>query len=172
MDRLELVAAPGEVGRGLSDPAQLKGASKVSGEAIGQTAELPPHLSPDISASKSTTLARIARRKAERVTIERAGAILGLAIRTVQRMSQRGELPGAALIGRRWTYNEDKLRAYVRNKEREIWQAQRHRQDVTGVRTFSGAAPRSKAAKSDGPFVQAIQNCGTTPGSEERPRGS
>ena len=59
--------------------------------------------------------------KRERLTIERAVAIIGLPARTVQGMSQRGEIPGAAKFGRRWTYNEDKLHAYVRNKERESW---------------------------------------------------
>jgi excisionase family DNA binding protein len=95
--------------------------------------------------------------EAERVNVERAGQILGLHPRTVQKMAQRGELPGAARFGRRWTFNEDKLRSYVRHKERETWHAQKHRPDVTGARTFSGAASKSKAAKSDGRFTRIIQ---------------
>jgi excisionase family DNA binding protein len=104
----------------------------------------------------SATVGRIAT-KAERVNVERAGQILGLHPRTVQKMAQRRELPGAARFGRRWTFNEDKLRSYVRHKERETWHAQKHQPDVIGVRTFSGAALKSKAAKSDGRFTQIIQ---------------
>ncbi|MCD9821239.1 helix-turn-helix domain-containing protein [Bradyrhizobium japonicum] len=65
----------------------------------------------------------------ERVTIEGAVAILGLAERTIQKMAQRGELPGAALMGRRWTFDIAKLRAYVRTKERAKWQP---RKQATG----------------------------------------
>jgi excisionase family DNA binding protein len=108
-----------------------------------------------------------APRKGERVNIERAGQILGLQPRTVQKMAQRGELPGAARMGRRWTFNEDKLRGYVRHKERETWHAQKHQPDVTGVRTFSGAAPKSKAAKSDGRFTQIIQRLRDSAGKPE-----
>jgi hypothetical protein len=112
---------------------------------------------PSIPTTTSTTLARVPTRKAERVNVERAGQILGLATRTVQRMSQRGELPGAALMGRRWTYNEDKLHGYVRNKEREIWHGLKHRLDVSGRVTPSMAASKLKAKPASGRFAQAIQ---------------
>jgi excisionase family DNA binding protein len=96
-------------------------------------------------------------RDPERINIERAGQILGLQPRTIQKMAQRGELPGAARIGRLWTFNEDKLRGYVRHKERETWHAPNHQPAVTGARTFSGAASKSGAAKSDGRFTQIMQ---------------
>jgi excisionase family DNA binding protein len=95
--------------------------------------------------------------KVERVKIERAGQILGLQPRTVQKMAQRGELPGAAKLGRRWTFNEDKLRSYVRHKERETWHAPNHLPDVTGARTFSGVASKSEVAKSDGRYTRIIR---------------
>jgi excisionase family DNA binding protein len=104
----------------------------------------------------SATVGRIAT-KAERVNVERAGQILGLHPRTVQKMAQRGELPGAARFGRRWTFNEDKLRSYVRQKERETWHAPNHQPDAIGARTFSGAALKSKAARSDGRYTRIIQ---------------
>jgi excisionase family DNA binding protein len=107
--------------------------------------------------------------KVERVKIERAGQILGLQPRTVQKMAQRGELPGAAKLGRRWTFNEDKLRGFVRHKERETWHAQKHQPDVTGVRTFSGAAPKSKAAKSDGRYTRIIQRLRDSAEKPEKP---
>jgi excisionase family DNA binding protein len=109
-----------------------------------------------ISSDGSATV-RIATGKPERITIERVSEILGLHKRTVQKMAQRGEIPGAAKIGRRWTFNEDKLRSYVRHKERETWHAQKHQPDVIGARTFSGAGLKSKAAKSDGRYTRIIQ---------------
>jgi Helix-turn-helix domain len=113
----------------------------------------------------SATVGRIAT-KAERVNVERAGQILGLHPRTVQKMAQRSELPGAARFGRRWTFNEDKLRSYVRHKERETWHAQRHQPDVTGARMFSGAGLKSKAVKSDGRYTRIIRQLR---GSAEKP---
>jgi hypothetical protein len=41
----------------------------------------------------------------ERGTIDQAIAIIGLPIRTVQGMAARGEIPGAATFGRRWTFD-------------------------------------------------------------------
>jgi excisionase family DNA binding protein len=107
--------------------------------------------------------------KVERVKIERAAQILGLQPRTVQKMAQRGELPGAARFGRLWTFNEDKLRGFVRHKERETWHAQKHQPDVTGARTFSGAAPKSKAAKSDGRYTRIIQQLRDSAEKPEKP---
>lgn len=133
----------------------------IAEEAIGEAAELQPAAAkselPNNSAAIIPPKSATVRSAAERITIERASGILGLSIRTVQKMAQAGELAGAAKMGRRWTFNEDKLRAYVRNKERQTWQSQKHRQDVTGVKTSSGVAPRSKAKPSDGRFTQAIQ---------------
>src|SRR5438445_6443165 len=68
-----------------------------------------------------------------RIQVAAAKLILGVAGRTVQKMAQNGELPGAALIGRLWTFDEAKLRQYVRNKERERWHG-KHPKDVIGVK--------------------------------------
>jgi excisionase family DNA binding protein len=166
----------GDVGRGLSWPGWLQFVETerakglyldlmdpvdIAEEAVGEAVQIqpaeaksePPNNSPAIVRPKSLRL----RRATERINVDRASGILGLSIRTVQKMAQAGELAGAAKMGRRWTFNEDKLRAYVRNKERQTWQSQKHRQDVTGVKTSSGVAPRSKAKPSDGRFTQAIQ---------------
>jgi hypothetical protein len=107
-------------------------------------------------------------REVERGNIELAVQILGLQPRTVQKMAQRGELPGAARMGRLWTFNLDKLRGYVRHKERETWHAPNHLPDVTGARTFSGAASKSGAAKSDGRFTRIIQQLRGNAGKPER----
>ena len=68
----------------------------------------------------------------ERVSIERAAVILGPPLRTVQALAARGEIPGAAKIGGRWTFDIEKLRRLVRQRERETWQSGRRRPDATG----------------------------------------
>jgi excisionase family DNA binding protein len=94
----------------------------------------------------------------ERVKVEGAMLILGVERRTVQKMAQRGELPGAALMGRLWTFDKEKLHGYVRNKESERWHGQRHRLDVSGKVISSTVGSRSKEKSSSGRFAQAIQN--------------
>jgi excisionase family DNA binding protein len=59
------------------------------------------------------------RPKPERIQTPQVAAILGVTTKTVQDMAARGELPTAARIGRRWTFNEDAIRNLVRAKERE-----------------------------------------------------
>jgi hypothetical protein len=121
-------------------------------------AEQPPEAGGFASSSRPrSTNTQRGRVAPERVTIERAEAILGVANRTVQGMSERGEIPGAAKIGRRWTYDVNKLRGYVRTKERETWHAPKHRQDVTGTLASSTAKSKSKANESDGRYGQIIQ---------------
>lgn len=55
----------------------------------------------------------------ERITVEEASPILGLPARTIQQMAARGIIPGAAKFGRRWTFDERKLRAFIRGREEE-----------------------------------------------------
>ena|SRR5262245_6456667 len=49
----------------------------------------------------------------ERVSIEKAAAVLGPPVRTVQDLAARGEIPGAAKIGGRCTFDIEKLRRLV-----------------------------------------------------------
>src|SRR4051812_7579263 len=83
--------------------------------------------------------------KAQRGTIEQAMDILGLPVRTVQDMAARGELPGAAKFGRRWTFDLHRLQRHVRDKERQTWRNAKLRPDATGAAVPSGAALRSTA---------------------------
>ena len=64
----------------------------------------------------------------ERITIEDAQPLIGLPIRTVQAMAAKGEIPGAAKMRRRWTFDRVKLEGWIVHKEQETWQnAQRRR---------------------------------------------
>jgi hypothetical protein len=60
----------------------------------------------------------------ERIGTARAREILGLSQRSVQYLAARGKLPGAAMIGSRWTFDEVKLRAWVNDKEMATCQGQ------------------------------------------------
>ena len=94
---------------------------------------------------------------AERVSIHKAVAILGLPLRTVQELSARGEIPGAAKLGRRWSFDIEKLRRLVRQRERETWQNGKHRPDATGAAIPSGRGLKFVGAKSDGRFTQVTR---------------
>jgi hypothetical protein len=126
-----------------------------------------------ISRRDPDKLARVAKKgKADRITIERAGEILGLATRTIQAMSTRGEIPGAAKFGRRWTYNEEKLHGYVRNQERAIWQGRPKpspRLGAIGKTTFSTGASKSTAEKSEDRYTQVIQRLRDSAAKQKKP---
>ncbi len=55
--------------------------------------------------------------KVERCRSDSALLITGLKLRQLQAMSARGEIPGAAKVGRTWTYDVRKLRRWVRERE-------------------------------------------------------
>jgi excisionase family DNA binding protein len=55
----------------------------------------------------------------ERIQSPAVANILGVTTRAVQEMAARGDLPSAARIGRRWTFEESAIRKYVRTKEDE-----------------------------------------------------
>ena len=94
---------------------------------------------------------------AERVSIDKAVAVLGLPKRTVQELAARGEIAGAAKIGRRWTFDIEKLRRLVRQRERETWQNGKRRPDAIGGAIPSGHGLRFVGAKSDGRFTQVTR---------------
>lgn len=54
-----------------------------------------------------------------RIQSRAAATILGVSQRTVQSMATAGELPGAARIGGTWTFDSEKLTAFVKQRERD-----------------------------------------------------
>jgi Helix-turn-helix domain len=105
----------------------------------------------------------------ERGSTAQAMAILGLPPRTIQDRAARGKIPGAAKLGRRWTFDLKELRRFVKQKERETWASARRPQDVFGVARPFGAASRFAAENSDGRFTQVTRRLR---GRNSRPRGS
>src|SRR5262249_3722241 len=101
----------------------------------------------------------VASPPAERGTAKQAAAILGLKPRKLQAMSQRGEIPGAAKLGRQWTYDLAKLRRFVEQQETATTcqRSARPRQDATGAAKFFGAKLRSAGGASGGRLRQMIQ---------------
>src|SRR5262249_36545040 len=96
----------------------------------------------------------------ERGGIDDAVAILGLKRRTVENMGGRGELPGAAKLANRWTFDIDQLRGFVRDEVKRQWSenTQRHRPAATGAALRFGAARASKVGSSAGRFTQITQS--------------
>lgn len=80
----------------------------------------------------------------ERIKTAEAALILGLSVRTVQAMAARAELPGAAQIGKQWTFNEAKLREFIADKEREIERKAANIRQVLSHRLTAREAPPSE----------------------------
>jgi excisionase family DNA binding protein len=93
----------------------------------------------------------------ERGTVEAAATILGLPQRTVQDLAARGEIPGAAKLGRRWTFDLHKLRQLLKQKERQTWDSAKRPVDVTGVPAVSTAGFKFVAETFDGRFIQVTR---------------
>ena len=94
---------------------------------------------------------------AQRLSVREAAALLGLPPRTVQDQAAHGKIPGAAKFGRRWTFDREKLRQFVRERERETWQNAGRHLDVSGGGKPFGVGSKFADANSDGRFTQVIQ---------------
>lgn len=83
----------------------------------------------------------------ERIRAKIAADITGLSVRAVQAMAARGELPGAAKLGKVWTFDEARLRAWVRQRE-----AVACRPISTGATASGGRGFRFKGATIDAAY--------------------
>jgi hypothetical protein len=93
----------------------------------------------------------------ERGTIDDAVAILGVCSRTARQLALRGELPQAAKIGRRWTFDLERLREYVKRKETESCSDAKHLRERFGAVWSSGGEFRPVAGTLNGRYAQTIQ---------------
>lgn len=97
--------------------------------------------------------------KRERGGIDDAVAIIGLKRRTIESKSARGEIPGAAKLANRWTYDLDRLRAWVREEvNRQCRENQKRQQAVSGVAIPSTVGLASKGGSSRGAFTQITRD--------------
>ncbi len=90
--------------------------------------------------------------KVERCRSDSALLITGLKLRQLQAMSARGEIPGAAKLGRTWTFDLRKLRRWVREREEEA----ACRPISTGVGTSGGRESRFEGTTLDEAYEQAL----------------
>ena len=61
-------------------------------------------------------------RAAERVLVAQACRITGLSRRNIQDMAARGDIPGAAKLGGRWTFDAATLRQWIKSREVGRWE--------------------------------------------------
>ena len=52
-----------------------------------------------------------------RIQSRAAADMTGLSVRAIQDMAARGDVPGAAKLGSRWTFDYDRLRALIAERE-------------------------------------------------------
>lgn len=78
----------------------------------------------------------------ERLRINEAVMKTGLAKRTIQKMAQRGEIPGAAKLGSVWTFSRHKLARWIKDAERQC-SVSAHAEPDWG--------------RSDNPYIQKIR---------------
>jgi hypothetical protein len=82
----------------------------------------------------------------ERIKTADVALVLGLSARKVQTMAACGELPGAARIGKQWTFNEAKIREFIVDKERETERKAANTREVPSHRPTAHDAPLSQRA--------------------------
>lgn len=94
---------------------------------------------------------------AERIRATAAATILGVTVRTVQALAQRGTIP-AARVGGLWTFSEPELRAWLREQaECRRNEVEPCRRGAIGAAASSGSAPRSRGGNTARAYEQAIQ---------------
>lgn len=76
-------------------------------------------------------------KKFERIFAEEVASILSIPLRSVQAMAVQGRIPSAMRLGRRWTFNEAAVRAFVKSEEARC-QREGHLQNYTGRVVFTG----------------------------------
>lgn len=100
---------------------------------------------------------------AERIKMARAIVITGENGRTLQALAARGAIPGAAKLGKCWTFNEAELRNWIRDREQKPCQARvaedpRTRQATRISAARSGGRALPSPAKSSEEVYQRAMN--------------
>ncbi len=63
--------------------------------------------------------------KPERIGVRAVAMITGMSVRVLQERAARGLVPSAAKLGGTWSFNENTIRRWIRNQERETAKSQR-----------------------------------------------
>jgi hypothetical protein len=91
----------------------------------------------------------MAPEKPERIEIRAAMGITGRKLRALEGLSARGLVPGAAKLGGVWTYDEARLRRWVREEEDRACRAT----SIAGEKS-GGAEYRSPAGNTEKAYEQ------------------
>jgi phage terminase Nu1 subunit (DNA packaging protein) len=83
--------------------------------------------------------------KPERISAKEAALILGRPVRTVQDWAAQAKIPGAAKVVGSWTFDEQRLRNWIRRLEAEQCQEDLYRGTCTGVEESFGRGSKSGA---------------------------
>jgi hypothetical protein len=89
--------------------------------------------------------------RARRVRIDYVVQRLCVTLRTVQDMAARGAIPGAARIGKFWTFDRSKFERFVAAREADC-----ARKTFTNAREYGGCAPPSTALSVEKAYAQAM----------------
>src|SRR5215216_3082964 len=88
----------------------------------------------------------------ERVSTGRAAEICGFTPKTMRKLAKNGRVPGAALLGNSWRFDEHRLRDWIRRQEAAVCQ-QITSSDGTG---FGTPASRFEAAMCDEAYERLL----------------
>lgn len=94
----------------------------------------------------------------ERIGSREVAKIMGEPLRTVQAMAADGKIPSAAqLLSSRWTFDEKTIRAWIKDREDEVWRkSERRRRAPIGAAKPYGADLSSRAGRSDGAYERTM----------------
>ena len=87
----------------------------------------------------------------ERTQSSEVARLLGVTPRTVIKMANNGYLPGAGKIGGRWTFDREKLRKFVLEREQEC-----QRKICISATEYGGYKLPSVASSTEDRFTQAM----------------
>jgi hypothetical protein len=94
-----------------------------------------------------------------RIKKQQAALLLGLTERALVDFARKGKIPGAAPIGRDWTFDPDKLHSFVIHKEAEAClRSEKPLPDATGEMKSCGAVQRLPVSSGDGRCTQTIRS--------------
>jgi predicted DNA-binding transcriptional regulator AlpA len=88
---------------------------------------------------------------AERVRSPDVARMTGLSVRAVQLMAARGDIPGAARLGKLWTFDPSKVRRWIVQREDAACQG-----TSIGAATSGGDVSRSPVASIDEAYERLI----------------
>jgi len=97
-----------------------------------------PHLSTKVEPPPTSASRAWRSRDPNASRLKKAAVILGPPMRTVQALPRRGEIPGAAKIGGRWTFDSKNCDGWSDRESARHWQSEERRPDATGAAVPSG----------------------------------